>query len=188
MSNVYLGEEPGKYAARDAIHVAVIPAVAGAKLRPGERVSVQDGVALPSNQPVGIVDPFLEEPVESGMRFWLCLMPETVTGMRHHWSHPAFKDDNVARKYTKEESEAWLRDFAETSDCPDFDILIAAATGKSISCVDPDYYGTYENDGEYLYFSGRDAHGEIPEEFWDHVENYTGVKCELRAKRFSCSC
>ena len=41
---------------------------------------------------------------------------------------------------------------------------------------------------EYLFFSGSDAHGEIPAEFWMHVENVLGRKFENHPTYFSCSC
>lgn len=79
---------------RDAVHVAVIPAVAGERLDPGMRVGLDrngayiecvNGVDL-----VGLVDPFLPNAVKRGERFWLFLLPGTVTSLRHHWQHPAF--------------------------------------------------------------------------------------------------
>lgn len=94
----------------------------------------------------------------------------------------------VIAKPTRDESEQWLREFARTADCPDFYTLIAAASGEQIENPDSEHYGTYTNDGVYLYFDGRDAHGSIPDEFWSHVENYTGKPCPLRAQYFSCSC
>ncbi|MFO0822607.1 MAG: hypothetical protein U0792_05710 [Gemmataceae bacterium] len=40
--------------------------------------------------PVGIVDPFLREAVRPGQRFWLFMYPNTVTTLRHEWTHPAY--------------------------------------------------------------------------------------------------
>jgi hypothetical protein len=38
------------------------------------------------------------------------------------------------------------------------------------------------------YELGRDASGQIPPEFWDHLEIVTGVKQNKRPNYFSCSC
>lgn len=42
----------------------------------------------------------------------------------------------------------------------------------------------------YIHFDGQDAHAEIPDEFWNHMEVVTGMKFEGddRATGFSCSC
>lgn len=79
---------------RDAIHVAVVPVIAAVRLRPGCRVGLdEDGRAEISETRhcIGIVDPFLEEWVEEGQKFWLFLYPGTITSLRHVWTHPAFK-------------------------------------------------------------------------------------------------
>ena len=85
---------------RDAVHVAIAPVTAAARLSPGEHVGfVADGdterVGTVREDgrpvaPVGIVDPYLTEPVGPGDRFWLCLYPNSVTSLRHVWSSPAF--------------------------------------------------------------------------------------------------
>src|SRR5690349_11004258 len=79
---------------RDAIHIAVAPVTAAARLSPGQHVGlVQEGnlelVGLCECN-IGVVDPFLPTDVEPGQRFWLFLYPGSITGLRHIWTHPAF--------------------------------------------------------------------------------------------------
>jgi hypothetical protein len=75
---------------RDAVPVAIAPTTAQGELRPGQHVDQYGNPEGPGVVPVGIVDPFLREPVRSGQRFWLFLYPNTVTSLRHEWTHPAF--------------------------------------------------------------------------------------------------
>ncbi len=77
--------------ARDAVHIAVAPVIATTVLEPGQHVGVVDGVASKLAEHIGIVDPYLTYPVLPGQRFWLFLYPNTVTSLRHVWTHPAFK-------------------------------------------------------------------------------------------------
>lgn len=88
-----------KYGAvRDAIHVAVAPVGAGENtLHPGQRIGVtpedeyeMSYIAAPDSPCVGIVDPFLTQPVKPYETFWLFLLPNTITALSHNWSHPAF--------------------------------------------------------------------------------------------------
>lgn len=91
MNGPQLGKVIEGPAGRDAIHVAVAPVVAGVFLEPGQHVGLfADGTAKPTKPHIGIVDPFLTQPVEKGERFWLFLYPNTVTSLRHVWTHPAF--------------------------------------------------------------------------------------------------
>ena len=199
-------------ARRDAIHVAVYPAVAAHALRPGQNVGLypdgRAGVLKLDDSSlnrsfdksvvlIGVVDPFLKAVVQKGERFWLALYPRTVTSLRHAWTHPSFADEtpsaNQANPAEVNTSELWLRHFIATANCPDYDTVLNAAVGdheknKNESYSDEYFYS--ENDGEYLHFGGRDAHGEIPPEFWEHVQNVTGRKIapENRAAFFSCSC
>lgn len=86
-----LGDRPGADARRDAVHIAVAPLKALERLRPGQRVGVWDGYATETEEHVGIVDPFLIDDVDQGEPVWVFLFPGTITGLRHVWSHPAFK-------------------------------------------------------------------------------------------------
>jgi len=85
-------------AARDAIHLAVFPAIAGENLVPGEHIFLASSSGLafggsdvdPTIKTLGIVDPFLTVPVAKGERFWLIVYPRQITSLRHVWEHPSF--------------------------------------------------------------------------------------------------
>jgi hypothetical protein len=80
---------------RDAVHIAIAPVTAAGTLTPGQHVGfVSEGdveTVGVSECPIGVVDPFLREPVRKGQRFWLFLYPNTITGLRHVWTHPAYQ-------------------------------------------------------------------------------------------------
>ena len=166
---------------RDAVHIAVVAVTAGERLLPGNRIGIVDGVATcHTTKVLGIVDPFLTHMVCEKERCWMFLLPNTITSLKHNWTHPDFDAATAEAPplVSTTASEKWLRDFCERSDCPDYDTVIAAATGK----------GEKQWHDDYLHFEGQDAHGEIPPEFWGHVEVVTGKKIKDRATYFSCSC
>jgi hypothetical protein len=84
-------ENPG----RDCVHIAIAPVVAGQDLEPGEPVIIRSGKAewcdTTKYEAVGIVDPFLTEKVKAGEKFWLLLFQNSITSLRHVWTHPAFR-------------------------------------------------------------------------------------------------
>lgn len=180
---------PDDVAGRDAVHIAVIAARATIALRPGQHVGFyadgDEGAGTVAN-PIGIVDPYIKESIKAGQRFWLYLYPRTITGLRHHWTHPAFPDDAKDRVYNRPAerlaSEEWLRAFIGGADCPSYEVVMGAvakvADGGSPSRFDDDY----------LYFQDMDAHGEIPDEFWRHAEVVLGRPISVRPKHFSCAC
>lgn len=101
------------------------------------------------------------------------------------------------------ESVAWLEQFTKTADCPYYEDTVSAAQGINTRAeereddfeiqgriYDMSGYYRIENDGEYLHFGGRDAHSDIPPEFWEHVARVTGkdIPQSQRATSFSCSC
>jgi hypothetical protein len=109
-------------AQRDAVHIAIAPVVAATALQPGLPVGLDEQGRAACNvaKHVGVVDPFLKTTVKEGQRFYLFLFPNTVTGMRHEWQHPAFpelqKPDNGVSPESKAAAEAWLKEFADDID------------------------------------------------------------------------
>ncbi len=181
MSDVQLGMLAPVGADRDATHVATIPMVAAHQIMPGAHVGiVRAGMAgADSDKLIGIVDPFLTKPVNRGERFYLCLYPRTVTGLRHVYKHPELDAMVAVDTEQKAVSEQWLRDFCNNADCPRYESVIATAI---------EHQKGAGWDDDYLHFRDMDAHGEIPPEFWDHAEIVTGQKLEKRAAHFSCAC
>lgn len=180
---------------RDAIHLAVEPAVAGQdSLRPGARVArLIDGtygLAPTSVEPLGIVDPFLTNYLRKGDRFWLVLFPRQITSLRHVWSHPDFPEATpscggcaMPPTGSKAASEAWMRAWA-------------------IKHVSEDYYGDSDDgrvsdESAYAFALGigvdmsvgphEDARDHIDSEWWDHWETITGKRGD-RGSYFSCAC
>jgi hypothetical protein len=166
---------------RDAIHLAVIPMVAKFDMNPGQHID-KDGEPVKAGKGVGIIDPFLLKPVKFGEHFWCVIYPRVITSLRHVWSHPAFAEETsvaTTSDVDRAAAEAWLLDFVKRSDCPSIHTLMS---------VIEDGNSNGWGDDEYLCFSGSDAHGDIPEEFWIYAEAYLGHPIQMRPKYFSCSC
>jgi hypothetical protein len=170
---------------RDAIHLAVEPVIAAHFLQPGQDVGLRsDGSATTEDvKLLGIVDPFLKEPVAEGERFWLVVYPRQITSLRHVWAHPDFPeapDVTLAPKYSA--SEQWIRDFAARMSLH-YDVLMEGAR----DWVESKKAGGW---GEYLCFGGLLEGVSVPDEFWTHYEAVSGEKVEEdhRGSFFTCSC
>lgn len=169
-------------AARDAIHLAVEPMLAGETLYPGQRIDIRGKYAFAARgEGVGIVDPFLptDEGIHKGQRFWLVVLPRAITSLRHVWSHPAFPEigpDPVVDGAKNAKSTLWVTNFAQSCDM-DYDKLMDGADA-------------YLAHGDYIT-GGSELEGQnVPDEFWLHY-------CILRGKEvprdkqdsfFSCAC
>jgi hypothetical protein len=174
-----IGKLIGSAQQRDAIHVAIAPAVAVERLAPGQAVGFAESGdterVSASSTPVGIVDPFLPAPVFPGDRFWMFLYPNTIKSLRHEWTHPAFTVTPT------NEAERWLREFA-ASCCLPYDTVIGAAK---------EYLATglhfVQRDSE----AARSAFSESREEFWKNFEVVTGMKPSEEDRDgsvFCCTC
>lgn len=184
---------------RDAIHLGVEPAIAGEKLKPGEHVGFGHAgelyKAYGNIQAVGIVDPFLLNPVQENERFWLIVYPRQITSLRHVWEHPDFPasgetetpesvagDDEKLHKMLlllgegKAVAKEAIRTLADSLDV-DYDELLDRAQ-EYVSC------------GEYWSEGDRFEGASIPQEFWNHYEKVmqTTVALSDRDNFLSCSC
>jgi hypothetical protein len=162
---------------RDAVHIAIVPVVANEELKVGAAVGfvADTGRVGPSDHPVGIVDPFLQELwVQPGQRFWLYLTPGSITSLRHDWAHPAFPSREVTvAPGEAAESENWLRDFAREHRMTYEETVEGAASGNG-ACM----WGDRKEDAQ-------------TDEFWRHVENVTGKRFDTGHREntfFSCRC
>lgn len=84
---------------RDCVHIAVVPVIADSDYvgGPGDVVALVPGSTARVTHAykddadvVGIIDPFLRDSPNKGDKFYLFLLPSTITGLKHRWSHPAF--------------------------------------------------------------------------------------------------
>lgn len=168
---------------RDAVHIAIIPVIAGEALAAGQHVMVREGQAyrrVGHHAAVGVVDPYLPRELAEGERFWLFMWPQSITSLRHQWGHPAFP--MAGPRSTPEQvaqSEQWLHRFANEHKI-DYEDLVKGAADGSGARFGEDHYGAIGSE------DGIDA-----VEFWRHVETVTGCQFSQAHRLgtyFGCSC
>jgi len=167
---------PEDIAERDAIHIAIMPAIAGESLVPGMRVRIEDGKAMEGSAPdspiIGIVDPFLAGFVYRNQKFWVCLIPNTITSLRHIWTHPQIDKEEVSSG----EEKCILEKMVSSCGLENIQELVNAA-----HCV--------KTVGHYTF--NTTFYAEISEDdwgvFWRYYEKVTG---QVRGDHtnFSCTC
>ena len=178
-----LGQIHSEPQGRDAVHIAIAPCVAGQILAPGDHVGLEPGstesvIAPNAVAPaIGIVDPFIHKRfVAVGERFYVFLYPQTITGLRHVWTHERFPDD-----------EREVRPGVFSTPDPEIDrvsrylgwsyqeVLDRAAQAAESNC------SLHTGDNEYYEGS--------TDEFWDAVYRLTGKRHrDGVGKWFSCAC
>lgn len=179
-SKLGLGKIITEPQSRDAIHIAVAPVVAAQILRPGEHVGLfEDGKAALDAKPIGIVDPFLKGRVLTGQTFWLYLYPGSITSLRHEWTHPAFKVEEVTLQIA---SRRWIENW-----CARIPLAYEAVMEGAADYVRDREAGGY---GEFLCFGGLLEGEYVPDEFWTHYQIVTGKKVheDHQGTFFTCSC
>lgn len=180
-----LGNVIDASAKRDAIHLAVEPAIAAHMLRPGEDVGIlPNGQAGSSADPVGIVDPFLKRAVGPGEHFWLVVYPRKITSLRHVWTHPAFDSQPTPEPAPPAiiepphviKSREWMEKVADQLGFEPEEVIEHATE--------------YLGNGRYWSEGGTFEGMSIPKDFWSHYSVITGrfVPEDDRDNFFSCSC
>jgi hypothetical protein len=185
------GKLPSEVRGRDAVHLAVIPVMADVVVYPGQHLGMvtPDGhVASPSAATtVGIVDPYLKNPVFPGEWFYLFLYPRTITSLRHVWTHPSFPREEVVREVetvvvptnrwgvplspSVESSMKWLRNYFY---------------GKDIEMIVDSF--VLSDGAEYVTMYGTEWEGDIDHEVFPHIETVSGHTFVERPVYYSCSC
>lgn len=178
---------------RDAIHIAIAQVTAGEDLEPGDFVGFQDveGVVYKDAQHIGIVDPFIKREtwtrtgIKKGEKFYLFLKPNTVTSLRHEWTHPLFdvgENRVIANnwlKYILDYDEFFGEQEKEYSNYDD--IIEQFKAGKTPSATSGDRFCD-------MFRENKDG---FRKKFWDNLEIATGVMAtpEQRALDYwVCSC
>lgn len=167
---------------RDAVHIAVIPVKLAETLDPGTRVCTKgkEGDLLVVGKPerdkygralqkeIGVISPFIQGKAGAGYIYYLCLFPNTVVGMTHHWEHPDID--------SKEHFKKKIKDFAESIG-QTYDSLIDVARNFNQT---GDW--TYDNTEAY-----KDNYREF-DNFWKWYEIVTGEYVGDKSCPFTCSC
>lgn len=171
MSKVDVGQIIVGEAHRDAIHVAIAPVVAQRILAPGQQVDTEGSTV---GKPVGIVDPFLTRAVDKGEQFYIFLFPNTVTSLRHEWTHPDFKSPTAS---VAEDPKKWVASFAESIG-QDYEELMSAAEQMNNRGAP-----TYDNSERYKTVEDSEW-----EKFWLCFSQITGETTTEKWAPFTCSC
>lgn len=192
MSDTKVGVLIEGFAYRDAIHIAIAPVEAGCAISPGGQIKFQNGSTtivervshdMPDNGALGIADPFLTRVIKKGQKFYMFLFPQTITGMRHQWMHPAFpfevtetQEAKVVTLTQKELSIKWMKSYAHLMDVDIYDLLDAG--------------DLYVKHNEYWCDGGKFEGVSLPDEYWFHYEYIrdTSIPTEKKGNFFSCSC
>jgi hypothetical protein len=155
---------------RDAVHVAIFPTVAGCLLHAGNHVELEHGTAVlcEPGKGIGIVDPFLKNELKKGDRLYICLYPDTVTGMRHEWSHPAVDSQDGVKAKLEQIGKEYHTDLEQVLDACE-----AFANGEDFC-----FWGDYGPD--MMYERG----GEIAQLYY----MLTGKTIDPDQASFRCAC
>ena len=192
----------GLDAKRDAVHLACEPITnkTSSSWYSGQMLTRQPSggfrAAREGDEVIGIVDPFLAAmsndeyaSVSPGDQCFIILLPGAITSLRHVWEHPDFDDEAPEPTHIDEEpavnteaqeSEEWLRDYADEHGV-DYDDMMSAAKGHILN----------PNDWSNYVTGGAEAEGaHTGDEFWGHIGKVLGIAVmkSQQGSIISCSC
>ena len=181
---------------RDAIHIATAAVYATEDLKPGDHVGFvnkeKDQMGKSELAPLGIVDPFLPQPVKKGERFWVFLYPGTIQSLRHAWSHPSFDvRQKLIRAFEETPAKRRMMAFVEELNRDAGDDDGYGGTFKTVTFEELiDRATAHVNTGAYWSDGGRFESQGIYTDFWDDFTELTGLEVPEgeRYAFFSCSC
>ncbi len=177
MTDKLLGTWPKINDPRDAVHVAIIPALCATDFKVGDQVLIkntEEGIVAEycaHNNYDAVIDPYLMVDPLKGQVVWVLMRPGSILSIRHEWYHPKVQHpDKVVAANMR--LEAFAKGIGS-----DVDQLLS----KARSYVDYGYHwsegGRFEGQGLY-------------ESFWEDYQTVTGeiVAEEYQDHFFSCSC
>lgn len=185
---------------RDAIHIAVYAAKARTDMSSGSPVALEENGKWAFNagqwwdndvQPIGIVDPFIKDEeysygqVKMGQWFYIWLIPNTITGLNHNWTHPSLPDHDYDEP-TKDHTQAIADELLGGSET----YLMGEASRAGLDLPELlNYAQGYVESGEFASDGGKWEGFSIGAEFWDHYGKFTGKDIPSgRDNFFTCSC
>ena len=200
IGTILAGPEP-----RDAVHIAMMSAVASEEIRPGDGVAIvpySGGLICECHKAaeacIGVADPFIVRHVREGQRCWVFLRPGTVAGMRHEWTSSLVDPgppNGSEPQLPRSPAETWLREFAREWGW-DYGVMLHEALVIADPNSDP-AADAWETPAGLLVSMGRDLHspGElgpgVADLFWQHVGTVLGREFSADHRRrftWSCSC
>lgn len=155
---------------RDAVHVAIAPVIADEDVSPGQHVGfvAKNRVSPAAEKLIGIIDPFLDDNVPADLHCWLVMYPDTITGLRHEWSHPEFEDTA--------HSVAYVRNAADLC-------------GITYEQLLTDCRNYITGDGWHINMGSNEMYKDVVwSEFWLHFTNITGIETDEDYAPYSCGC